>query len=439
MALRAGIVVTGTEVLTGRVTDRNGPWLAQQLLEAGVDVGRVLIVGDRAGDLRAALAHLYTDHDLIITTGGLGPTADDITAALVADFQGRPLRLDGDLQDRITAIVDRLQARHGLAIDPQARAEGVRKQATVPRGAVVLEPVGTAPGLIVPAGEGLTGPPVLVLPGPPGELRLMWPTALAHPALRVVLDRATDLRESTIRMWRTSEPDLAATLRRVAGQVHDLEISTCLRDGEVEVVSRYAPQAQREHDALRRALSEDFGDRLFSDDGSTVDDLIATGMQERGWTVATAESCTGGMLVARLTERPGSSAFVRGALVVYDNAVKSSLAGVDAELLSARGAVSREVAEALAAGARRALGADVGVGITGIAGPDGGTEAKPVGTVHLCVVTPQTSRHVELHLPGDRDGVRRRSVLAAMHEIRLALAADRAQSSPHASAIAAAN
>ncbi len=419
--LRAGIVVTGTEVLTGRVADRNGPWLAERLLELGVDVGRILVVGDRPEDLSAALAHLADDHDLVITTGGLGPTADDLTARVVGDFQGRASHLDAGLEQRVTAIVAGLTSRHGWRTNPDAVASGVRKQAMVPDGAVVLEPVGTAPGLVVPPAADRSGPPVVVLPGPPGELRPMWDEALAAEPVRAVLARATALRQRTLRLWRTLEADLAATLRDLDGQIDGLEITTCLQDGELEVVTRYAPDLQDRYDLLQRTITTVHAATVFSVDGSTVDDVVARSLVARGWTVATAESCTGGLLAGRLTARPGSSSYVVGGLVVYANEAKSALAGVPIELIATQGAVSREVAEALAEGARTALGTDVGIGVTGIAGPDGGTPDKPVGTVHLALITPDGGRHRLLRLGGGRAGVRQRTVVAALHELRLLL------------------
>jgi len=420
-AVRAGIVVTGTEVLTGRVSDRNGPWLAEQLRLVGVDVGRVVVVGDRADDLVAALHHLMADHDLVITSGGLGPTADDLTARVVADVQGRPSRLDPDLERRIGVVVEALMARRRWKSDPEALAAGTRKQATVPEGAFVLEPVGTAPGLVVLPVEGRIGPPVVVLPGPPSELRGMWPAALAAPAVVELLARTTPLQQDTIRLWGTLEADLAASLRRIEAKLGDLEVSTCLRDGELEIVTRFAPAVRDRVDLLRQTILDDFGSTVFSTDGSTVDDVVAEALTARGWTVATAESCTGGLLGARLTARPGSSGYVVGTVVGYANDVKTSLLGVPAATLQAHGAVSEEVATALAEGARTVLGADVGIGVTGIAGPGGGTQDKPVGTVELAVVSPTGRRTRRLSLPGDRDLVRLRSVVTALHELRLLL------------------
>lgn len=419
--MRAGIVVTGTEVLTGRVSDRNGPWIADRLLGLGVDVGRVVVVGDRPADLLAALGQLAADHDLLVTTGGLGPTADDLTAAVVAEHQGRAMVLDEALRSRITAIVDGVVAQRRHRPDPAALAAGTHKQAMVPDGAVVLAPVGTAPGLVVTPAPGRDGVPIVVLPGPPGELRGMWPDALAAAPVRAVLERASPLTQRTIRMWGSWEAELAVTLERIADRIEGLEVTTCLRDGELEVVTRYRPESADQYPTLQAAIETDFAATVFSVDGGSVDEVVAGALIDRGWRIATAESCTGGLLAGRLTARPGSSAYVAGGLVVYANEAKTTLAGVPAELITTHGAVSREVAEALAAGARAALGTELGVGITGIAGPDGGTRDKPVGTVHVAVSSPTGCRHRELHLPGDRDAVRQRTVVVALHEVRLLL------------------
>jgi nicotinamide-nucleotide amidase len=418
---RAGIVVTGTEVLTGRVSDRNGPWLAEQLRRLGVDVGHVVVVGDRPDDLRAALAFLAdTGAALVITSGGLGPTADDLTAEVVGDVQGRPSSVDPALEQRITAVVERLSARRGWRTDPVAMADGVRKQARVPEGATVLEPVGTAPGLVVPPAEGRSGPTVLVLPGPPSELQGMWDAAVAAEATVRALTGRAELRQETVRLWGTLEAQLAATLREHEDDLAALEITTCLREGELEIVTRFAPDAQPAYDRLGAVLAEEYADTLFST-GPTLDDLVAGAFADRGLTVATAESCTGGLLAARLTERPGSSAWVLGGVTAYANSAKEQLLDVPASVLAEHGAVSPEVAVALSEGARARFGADIGVGITGIAGPDGGTADKPVGTVHLCVAGPDGRELRALRLPGSRSAVRERSVTRAMHLLRATL------------------
>ncbi|SNR61646.1 competence/damage-inducible protein A [Blastococcus mobilis] len=421
MSARAGIIVTGTEVLTGRVTDRNGPWLAEQLRLLGVDVGHVVVVGDRPEDLQGALAFLAgTDVSLVITSGGLGPTADDLTAQTVGDCQGRPSAVDPALEQRIATIVDRLTARRGWRADPAALAAGVRKQARVPEGATVLEPIGTAPGLVVPPAEGRDGPAVLVLPGPPSELQGMWPSAVAAPLTQAALAGAAEVRQQTVRLWGTLEAQLAATLREHDDELAGLEITTCLRDGELEIVTRFPPSAQAAQDRLSALLAEEYADTLFST-GPTLDDLVAGGFADRGLTVATAESCTGGLLAARLTERPGSSAWVLGGVVAYANAAKEQLLDVPPTVLAEQGAVSPEVAVALADGARARFGADIGVGITGVAGPGGGTPDKPVGTVHLCVAGPDGRQLRALRLPGSRTAVRERSVTMAMHLLRASL------------------
>jgi competence/damage-inducible protein CinA-like protein len=418
VSVRAGIVVTGTEVLTGRVQDRNGPWLAEQLRQIGVDVGHVVVVGDRPEDLREALSFLAgTGVGLLITSGGLGPTADDLTADVVAEFQGRPSAVDPELERRIAAVVEQLMARRGWRADPASTAAGVRKQARVPAGATVLEPVGTAPGLVVPPAEGRTGPSVLVLPGPPAELQGMWPAAVAAGPTRRALAGRAELRQETVRLWGTLEARLAATLREHEPELAGLEITTCLRDGELEIVTRFAPDAQPAYDRLGELLADSYGDTLFST-GPTLDDLVARGFTDSGRTVATAESCTGGLLAARLTARAGSSAWVLGGVTAYANSAKEKLLDVPAALISEHGAVSAEVAWALADGARARFGADIGVGITGVAGPGGGTAEKPVGTVHVCVVHPEGTENRALRLPGSRAAVRERSVTRAMHLLR---------------------
>jgi nicotinamide-nucleotide amidase len=419
VSCRAGIVVTGTEVLTGRVMDRNGPWLAEQLRIAGVDIAHLIVVGDRPQDIVEALTFLATSGvDLVITSGGLGPTADDLTADVVAGFQGRPAHVDAELDRHIAGIVARLSAGRGWRLDPAASAAATSKQARVPDGAGVLAPVGTAPGLIVPAADGRSGPPIVVLPGPPGELQPMWPVALADPVVRAALQDRTELRQRTIRLWGTPESELAATLRDNAALLADLEVTTCLRDGELEIVTRYGPDAQAAYDELTAVIARAYPQTLFGADGRTVDEIVSDGLLARHLTIATAESCTAGLLAARLTERAGSSAYVLGGLVVYSNRAKHDLAGVPAELIEKVGAVSAEVAEALADGAADQLGASIGVGITGVAGPDGGTADKPVGLVHLCVVGEGRTIARRVRLPGSRPDVRGRSVLVAMHMIR---------------------
>ena len=426
MSARAGVIVTGTEVLSGLIADRNGPWLAERLRERGVDHAFTLIVGDRREDLLAALGY-GAGLDLLITSGGLGPTADDLTADVVGEFSGREMVLDAGLEERIARILERLTARWPTKLDPEGIRAGNRKQAMIPAGSSVLEPVGTAPGLVVPPGcDGM--PTVLVLPGPPRELQPMWEAAQSDPALETALRGATPLSRGIIRMFGIPESELALALRELSLDVSALEITTCLRRGEIEVSTVYEAGATPVYDAFAAALAERFGEFVFSVGEGTIDEQVASLLLGRGWTIATAESCTGGLLAARLTDRPGSSEYVLGGLVVYSNEAKASLAGVDAGLIASVGAVSSEVARELASGARTRVGADVGVGITGVAGPGGGSPEKPVGTVFVCVAGPDgASLDVGLQLPGDREMIRDRSVTLAMHLIRrLALGQSRA-------------
>ena len=432
MSARAAILVTGTEVLTGRVSDRNGPWLADRLLELGVDVAQTAIVADRPQELLATLRFLADQGvDMVITSGGLGPTADDLTAEVVAAFQERPLMLDEALEGRIAEILRPLAARFP-DLDVDAVRAGNAKQALVPRGATVLEPVGTAPGLVVPPPEGSPGgPTVVVLPGPPRELQPMWGDAVVKDAFRAATAGAGDLRQQTLRLFGIPESEIAATLRRASAEgveLDRLEVTTCLRRGEVEVVTRFAPAAQQAYDALAQVVRERHADTLFSDDGRSVDELVLDALRgPPARRIAVAESCTGGLLSARLTERAGSSEVVAGGLVVYANEAKVALAGVDPGLIGSCGAVSVEVARALASGACDRFGSDVGVGVTGVAGPTGGTEDKPVGTVCLSAVLADGGGALthRVTLPGARFDVRDRSTTVALHLVRRLLAGER--------------
>lgn len=429
MSVRAGIVVTGTEVLSGIVRDANGPWLAERLRELGVTLAHVMVVGDRRDDLLGALRFL-AGCDLVITTGGLGPTADDLTAEVVAEFAGVSLDLDAALEERIWAIISGFRGRWRDVSEASLRA-GNRKQALVPRGASVLEPVGTAPGLIV-AVDG--GPVVVVLPGPPGELQPMWSAALGVDAVGSVVARAGALSQGVMRVTGVPESQLAEVLRELSPPA-SLEITTCLRRGELEIATVFdAESGSSDYAAFEEAIVGRFGARVFSRDGSTIDDIVARlllGPPVR--TVAVAESCTGGLMTARLTDRAGSSAYVLGGVTAYSNEAKVALAGVPAALIERFGAVSEEVGRALAGGAVARFGASFGIGITGIAGPDGGTPEKPVGTVCVCVAgadgEPLIDRRVKM--PGDRAAVRDRTTTLALHLLRRALLEGR-QASPTA-------
>ncbi len=421
MSARAGIVVTGTEVLTGRVQDANGPWIADRLLELGVELAHITICGDRPADIEAQLRFLADEGvDLIVTSGGLGPTADDMTVEVVARFCDRELILDTATEEKIADILKRLMARNP-AFDPgnfdSIRAAN-RKQAMIPKGAEVLDPVGTAPGVVVPG-----KPAVIVLPGPPRELQPMWHRAIETRAAQEAIAGRTTYEQKMIRMFGLPESGLAESLRDAEKSVPGfdrLEITTCLRRGEIEMVTRYEPDAADAYAHLTEFLRDKHGQQIFSEDGARIDDLVARLLAGRR--IATAESCTAGLLAARLTDRAGSSEYVMGGVVSYSNEAKADVLGVDPALIEQHGAVSEPVAEAMAQGALRRFGADTAVAITGIAGPGGGTPEKPVGTVCFTVMLADGRTDTRtLRLPGNRSDVRERSTTVAMHLLHRAL------------------
>jgi nicotinamide-nucleotide amidase len=416
--IRAGIVVTGTEVITGRIADSNGPWVSERLAELGVEVSYVTVVADRPDDLEGALRFLADEGmDLIVTTGGLGPTADDLTGEIVARFAGRELVLHEGMEAKIAAILRGFVKRGGF--DMEAVMEANRKQAMVPEGATPLDPIGTAPGLVVPAGQRV----VVVLPGPPRELQPMWPAALATQPVRAVLAGATPLHGYTLRMFGVPESDIAKSLREIEADGVDVgavEITTCLRRGEIEIDVRYRDGAENTAADVREGLAARHERHLFSRDGETIDSQVAKLLQ--GHRLGLAESCSAGLLAARITNVPGASAYMAGGVVAYSNEAKAELLGVDPALIGAKGAVSPEVAEAMAIGALERFGADVAVSVTGIAGPDGGTEEKPVGYVCFNArLADGTSIAREPVIPGGRADIRERSALVGMHLLRILL------------------
>lgn len=416
--IRAGIVVTGTEVLTGRISDSNGPWVSEQLAGLGVEVAHILVVADRPDDLEAALRFMAGEGmDLIVTTGGLGPTADDLTAEVVGRFAGRELILDREMEAKIAAILRGFAKRFNF--DEEAVMEANRKQAMVPAGATPLDPVGTAPGLVVPVGERV----VVVLPGPPRELQPMWSDALETEAVQAVLRRATPLRGYTLRMFGVPESEIAKSLREIEDDgvaLGAVEITTCLRRGEIEIDVRYRDQAEGVAAAVREGLAERHRRHLFSVDGETIDSQVAALL--RGQRLGLAESCSGGLLAARITDVPGASEYLAGSVVAYSNEAKATLLGVDPALIEAKGAVSPEVAEAMAIGALERFEAGIAVSITGIAGPDGGSEEKPVGLVCFNArLADGTSIAREPVIPGGRADIRERSALVGLHLLRILL------------------
>jgi nicotinamide-nucleotide amidase len=371
-------------------------------------------VGDRPRDLEAALGFLAAEGvELVVTSGGLGPTADDLTAEVVGRFAGREMVLDEGMEERIAAILRSFARR--LRFDPEALRVANRKQAMIPEGATTIDPAGTAPGLVVPADSTV----VIVLPGPPRELHAMWPQALETDAVGRVLSRAGEYRTSTMRLFGIPESELAKSLREIETEVDldPLEITTCLRQAELVVDIRHRPEDEALSDQVRQAIAERHGRFVFSDDGESVDEQVAQLLAGRR--LALAESSTAGKLAARITDRPGASAYLAGGVVAYSDESKSELLGVPPELIAEHGAVSTQGAEAMADGALQRFDADVACAITGIAGPEGGTDEKPVGYVCFCVKE-SGGRKIARDpvLPGGRADVRDRSVAVAMHMLR---------------------
>ena len=415
---RAVVVVTGSELVRGDRRDLNGPFLAAELLRRGVEPARIVIVGDREEELEGALAE-GLGADLCVVSGGLGPTHDDRTVELVARAAGVGLRLDEGLLREIGGISRAFAQRMSRPyVDFE---QGVRKQATIPEGALSLGLAGTAPGLVLEAG----GCVVVVLPGPPAELQRLWRDAVESEPVRGVLARARPPDVRLLRFFGASESAVAKALADAGGDGDGVEATICARDFEIHVDMYVQPGAEARADELTSQLVAPLERYLFSRDERRVEEVVLDLCGARGLTLATAESCTGGMVAERLTSVPGSSRVFLGGVVAYADEVKKAELGVPAELLERHGAVSAATASAMAAGARERLGADVAVAVTGIAGPEGGSDEKPVGLVYLHAESPFGSRTVDFVFPGDREGIRRRAAVTALHLVRRLLAQNR--------------
>ena len=419
---RARLLLTGDELLRGFVQDANSVYLAERLRDAGVELDEIRIVGDDVATIQEGVSRALAGNDvrLVIVCGGLGPTHDDRTSEAVAAVCGRALELDAAALEVVEARV-RAYGRMRTPEEVATFTPGNRKQATLPAGARWVEPLGTAPGYVVRTDDG--GAVVAVLPGPPSELRHAWQGIEATDEYADVLASVGARHERLIRVWGVPESRASHALAATGHtDGRDTRVTICARDGELEIAVRGSdPSAV---DALVEQLASGIGVEPFAvDDHRSISALVAAGLQERGWTLATAESCTGGMLGGLLTSEPGSSAWYLGGLITYANETKVHLANVAPATLESDGAVSEATARQLARGAAAALGADVGIGITGVAGPGGGSAEKPVGTVHIAVVSPGGELHRKVRIPGDRATVRRRSCVIALHELRLSLTA----------------
>ena len=408
---RAAIVASGSELVRGDRNDRNGPFLASSLVMLGIPPVRITIVGDDPVDLESALAEGLR-HELLCVSGGLGPTHDDRTVELIAHAAGVGLHTDDELVARIEArsrsVAERLRR-------PYADFEaGVLKQATVPDGAIVVGLAGTAPSLVLPTPAGAA----VVLPGPPRELQALWPDVLATEPVRRVLARAQPPERRVLRMYGASESHVAQALAEAGGEGDGVEVTICARDFEIYVDLLATPGAEPRAAELEDDLAAALDPYLFSRSELPTPALVVDLLRARGLTLAAAESCTGGLVGARLTEVPGSSDVFLGSAVTYADGAKIELLGVPPALIERHGAVSPEVAAAMAAGARERFGADVAVSVTGVAGPGGGTPEKPVGLVYLHAVGPAGDRAAHFELPGDRETIRGRATVAALHLVR---------------------
>lgn len=410
----AAIVAVGSELLGTTRLDTNSLYLTEHLNRAGVEVVCKAVVGDNRDDCAQVVRSFVARADLLVMCGGLGPTDDDVTREVVAAVFDRPLREDPDLTER-------LRARYAARGYPGAMPENNRRQAMVPQGATVIPNAnGSAPGLWLE----IQGRVVTLLPGPPRELKPMF-AALVDERIRPRTDGASlarvvlkltgriesqvdELLQPLYREWSVQEPPIAATILAALGQI-ELHLS---------VRHRSEGNARTRLSAAAAQVTELLGFDVFSVSGARLEEVVGELLAARGLTVAAAESCTGGLLTSRLTDVPGSSRYVRHAVVAYANEVKIRVLHVDAALLEAHGAVSEPVARAMAEGMRLISGADLGVGITGIAGPDGGTPAKPVGTVAVAVTAAGETRSRLYRFHGERELVKFQASQAGLDMVR---------------------
>jgi nicotinamide-nucleotide amidase len=409
--VRAAIVASGSELVRGDRHDRNGPYLAGSLQRLGIDPVRITVVGDEPAELEAAL-RAGLEEDLLVVSGGLGPTHDDRTIELLALATGRALTVDEALAAEIEALSRRLAER--LRRPYADFAHGVRKQAALPAGAEWVGLVGTAPAVVLDTGSCVA----VALPGPPRELQQLWPRVLETAALRALRERTQAPERRVLRLFGVSESAVAQALAAAGGDGDGVAVTICARDFEIHVDLFAEPGAEARAAELEAALAEANERYVFSRDERSTGELVLDLLRAQGLTLATAESCTGGLVAARLTDVPGSSDVFVGGIVAYSNEVKAAQLGVPQAVLAEHGAVSAETAAALAQGARARLGADVAVSVTGVAGPGGGTEEKPVGLVFLHVSGPAGELGRRLDFPGDRETIRQRAAVSALHLVR---------------------
>lgn len=411
--MNAEIIAIGSELLTPFRQDTNSLYLTQKLNELGVEVSFKTVVGDRRAHLTSAVQVALSRVDIVILMGGLGPTEDDLTRECASDALGRRLHRDPQ-------IVEGLRAR--FAARGWKMSENNAQQADVIEGAEVLPNArGSAPGQFLhlhdEGGEAI----VILLPGPPHELKAMFEEQCLFRLRRLTPPRYIATRELKIAMIGESMADKRAAA--IYKQRADVETTILAgTPGEVQLHLRAQAgtpeEAQKKVDSLAEVLEDEFDDAVFSSKGESLEQIVGYFLGMRGATLAVAESCTGGLLAERITSVPGSSRYFLGGAVVYDNSLKAALADVPTHLIEKHGAVSAEVARALAEGIRKKCKATFGVGITGVAGPGGGTELKPVGLVYVALSDEQKTEVVERKYPGDRDRIRHWATQQALDMVR---------------------
>ena len=406
--MKAEIIAVGSELLTPDRVDTNSLFLTARLNQLGIEVTRKTVVGDDLAPLRNAFDEAAKRAELIIASGGLGPTEDDRTRDAVADLLGRKLARD-------PAVMRMIEARFRKI--GRVMSEVNARQAMVPEGATVLEnDRGTAPGLWLES----SGRIVILLPGPPHELKAMF-TAQVEPRL-ARLSTGVRLVARELRVAGIGESDVDQRIAPIYTRHSDVQTTILTAPGEIQIHLRAwttdTAAAERQLQGIVESIVLTLGEAVFTTAGESMEEVVARELTMRQATIATAESCTGGLLAERLTRISGSSAYFLGGVVSYSNTLKSAWVDVPAEIIESRGAVSSEVAVALADGIRRRTGATLGVGITGVAGPTGGTPEKPVGTVHVAIADASGSKERGVHYPGERDRIRWQASQTALDLVR---------------------
>jgi nicotinamide-nucleotide amidase len=406
--MKAEIIAVGSELLTPDRVDTNSLFLTARLNKLGIEVTRKTVVGDDLAPLRNAFEEAAKRVELVIASGGLGPTEDDRTRDAVADLLGRKLSRD-------PAVMKMIEARFRKI--GRAMSEVNARQAMVPEGAIVLEnDRGTAPGLWLES----SGRIVILLPGPPHELKAMFAAQVEPRLARLATGVRLVARE--LRVAGMGESDVDQRIAPIYTRHDDVQTTILTAPGEIQIHlriwSKDVPAAERQLQGIQESIVLTLGEAVFTTAGESMEEVVGRELTMRQATIATAESCTGGLLAERLTRISGSSAYFLGGVVSYSNTLKSAWVDVPAEIIESRGAVSSEVAVALADGIRRRTGATLGVGITGVAGPTGGTPEKPVGTVHVAIADSSGSKERGVHYPGERDRIRWQASQTALDLVR---------------------